>query len=415
MASLPSAILPLIIASGEGNETMDEVWAAKFAELEARMTAKLDAQMAKLEQNPSPENTRPQLQETEDEFVVSKGSPGRSHRSATITGGIGIFFSPSEQPLTELVGPSIFLALLTERRFWFAQLLCTLTIVLQTTLYGIFMTAWGPTNMQFVYTPSPNVAGGEDDDGYYQAVFEQEDLPGVSNFNITLPYKGYRTAENAVFSAFGLDIHAGVIFRIMARLMFVQGLLPNLSVGIQLLLHSRRQGWSADAREQGTCCYCMGSISPQHQLLGTGMLMVFLQLFAFFAFWYYVNNIQHFGTPAGTVQLAVSALFINQVDLNAFTYIKKSHPKLAARVLDSVRQLDHALPNIYGENLAKFNGAFPTDRKTGAAASTQKPKRMYHRRSLTVTSPPGGPGHHSSWLASINQAQLQTPLPEEAV
>jgi hypothetical protein len=198
------------------------------------------------------------------------------------------FFSPSEQPLTELVGPSIFLALLTERRFWFAQFVCTLSIVLQSMLYGIFMTAWGPTNMQFVYKSS---YGSDEYDGYYEAIFEQEEQGLVGMHNVTLPYKGYKTAENAVLTAFGLDVHAGLFFRIVARLMFVQGLLPNLSVGIQLLLHSRRHGWHGDAGEKSSCC-CLGNISPQYQLLGTGILMVFLQVFAFFAFWYYVENVQ---------------------------------------------------------------------------------------------------------------------------
>ena len=66
---------------------------------------------------------------------------------------------------------------------------------------------------------------------------------------------------------------------------------------------------------------------PPHQLVGLSRVDL---------------ELEHL-TPAGTVQRAVSALFIQQVPQNSFSYIKKAHPKLAAAVVKSVNDLEKTM------------------------------------------------------------------------
>jgi hypothetical protein len=280
------------------------------------------------------------------------------------TGGQCCSYSRSQQPLVALVGNSIFLSLLTKRRFWLPQLLCAGTVVLMTVLYAVFMTPWNENSQhkewlpETTFTTTTTNADGMDvhtENGVF--VNAAVDSAGKL-MNVTLPFYVEDSPEGyvSVFGKIGKTLHIRDVLYEMALLLVAQGLLPQIAMGFQLILHAVRYRKKAaelshdSGPVQGNdCCCCYPNISAQFQLAGTGCLIMFMQLLAFYSFSFYVGNVSESLTPAGTVQRAVSALFIQQVPNNMFSYIKKMHPKLAHQMVESVKALEQDMADVEHE------------------------------------------------------------------
>jgi hypothetical protein len=106
------------------------------------------------------------------------------------------------------------------------------------------------------------------------------------------------------------------------------------------------QGEHEKVTQQSDCCLCWPNVSAQFQCFFTGLLIFFLQILAFYSFIFYTGNVGQNLTPAGTVQRAVSALFIQQVPNNMFSFVKKMHPKLAHELVESVKQLEKGMTDV---------------------------------------------------------------------
>jgi hypothetical protein len=283
------------------------------------------------------------------------------------TGGQCCSYSRSQQPLVALVGNSIFLSLLTKRRFWLPQFICAGTVILMTILYAVFMTPWNENEPHKNFTPDMDVSLPDDiGDMNGNGVFFNAGIDSAGKpFNITLPYTEDDSplAYVSVFGRIGKTLHIKDVLHQMAMLLVAQGLMPQIAMSFQLIMHAIRQRRkismltksrllahsSENAVYVSDCCCCLPNVSAQFQLAGTGFLIMFLQFLAFYSFLYYTGNVAESLTPAGTVQRAVSALFIQQVPNNMFSFIKKMHPKLATEMVDSVKELEKGMVEVEEE------------------------------------------------------------------